>query len=278
MSAPVPLRLRPLEIGDLLDEIFRIYRRNFLPLAGLSIGFSILLSGLSSFGLLGLYGTLLDQSTSGNPLDLSTLSPYLTAIGVGIVINLALLPLMYGSVTAVICDAALGRPFAWRRVVGMAFRRYLHVAGYVYLLVLMGVAFCLFPLWIWIAVGWAAVLPVMFVENVGLVDAMRRSWRLVQRSWWRTFFLLFLVFVLYYVVTLALQAYFGLGQFILTFFLSQYVILLLSGASSILVGGLVIPILQIALVLIYFDLRVRKEGLDLFQLAQRISGPPPALA
>jgi hypothetical protein len=29
-------------------------------------------------------------------------------------------------------------------------------------------------------------------------------------------------------------------------------------------------------VLIYFDLRVRREALDLFQLAQRVSSPQPA--
>jgi hypothetical protein len=36
----------------------------------------------------------------------------------------------------------------------------------------------------------------------------------------------------------------------------------------------VVPILIIAMVLIYFDLRVRKEGIDLFQLADHIATQP----
>jgi hypothetical protein len=50
----------------------------------------------------------------------------------------------------------------------------------------------------------------------------------------------------------------------------------ISEATGILVSSLVAPILQIATVLIYFDLRVRREGLDLFQLAQRVGTAPPA--
>ncbi|HLZ94738.1 MAG TPA: glycerophosphoryl diester phosphodiesterase membrane domain-containing protein [Candidatus Dormibacteraeota bacterium] len=278
MSAPVPLRLRPLEIGDVLDETFRLYRRNFLLLAGVSVGFSIPLAAVAGYGFAALYSAFIDQAASGNPTDLSTLAPALTAIGVGTLINFALLPLLYGSVSLAICEAALGRPVTLRKVLGGALRRYFHVAGYLALLLLMAIAFCLFPLWIWIAVGWAAVLPVMFVENTGLVDAMRRSWRLVQGQWWRTFFILLLVYLLNYVVSLALEAFLYLGQILLSIFLSQFVAFAIYEAGAIVVGGLTIPILQIALVLIYFDLRVRKEGLDLFQLAQRVSVPPPALA
>ena len=41
MSAPAPLRLRPLEVGDLLDETFRMYRRHFFLFAGISVILSI---------------------------------------------------------------------------------------------------------------------------------------------------------------------------------------------------------------------------------------------
>ena len=278
MSAPVPLRLRPLEIGDILDETFRLYRRHFLVLAGISVGFSIPLAAVAGFGFASFYSALLNSATSGNPTDLNTFTPFLTAIGVGTLINLALLPLLYGSVSFAICESALGRPVTLRRVLVAALRRYLHVGGYLGLLVLMGIAFPLFPLWIWIAVGWAAVLPVMFVEDAGLVGAMRRSWSLVQGRWWRTFFILLLVFLLNYVVSIALEAFLYLGQALLSIFLSQFVSLAIYEAGAVVVSGLLIPVLQIALVLIYFDLRVRKEGLDLFQLAQRVAAPPPALA
>ena len=47
--------------------------------------------------------------------------------------------------------------------------------------------------------------------------------------------------------------------------------------GSTLLSALVSPITTIAVTLLYFDLRVRKEGLDLDQLAQQTSpGPAPA--
>ena len=271
MAATAPLRLRPLEIGDILDETFRLYRRHFLVLAGISVGFSIPLAAVAAYGIFALYGTLIDQATSGNPTDFSTLSSSLTLIAIGSVINLALLPLLYGSVSLAVCDSALGRPVTVRRILRGAFRRYFHVGAYLVLLLLMAIAFCLFPLWIWIAVGWTAVLPVIFVEERGVLAAMSRSWQLVQGRWWRTFLILILVFVLNYVVSLALEAFLYLGQILLSIFLSQYLALALYEAGAIVVSGLLIPVLQIGLVLVYFDLRVRKEGLDLFQLAQRIA-------
>src|SRR5207302_166483 len=120
------------------------------------------------------------------------------------------------------------------------------------------------------------VLPVMFVENTGLVAAMGRSWQLVQGRWWRTFFILLLVFVMNYVVSLALGAFLYLGQILLSIFISPFLSLAIYQAGVIAVSGLTIPILQIAIVLIYFDLRVRREGLDLFQLAQRVAALPAA--
>jgi hypothetical protein len=116
----------------------------------------------------------------------------------------------------------------------------------------------------------------MFVENVGLGAALGRSRRLVEGRWWRTFLLLFLMVVVFYTVDLGLRAFLALGQAILQFVISQTVVLLVAGAMTAIVDSLVYPLLQIAIVLIYFDLRVRKEGLDLFQQAQRISPPLPA--
>jgi hypothetical protein len=140
----------------------------------------------------------------------------------------------------------------------------------------MAVLFCLFPLWIWIWVRWVALLPVMFVENVGLVAAMGRSWRLVEGRWWRTFFILFLVGLIWYFAGIALQAFIGLATGLIGGFISSYVVLAILQGAQVLISALVNPLLQIALVLIYFDLRVRREALDLFQLAQRVSSIQPA--
>jgi hypothetical protein len=271
VSAATPLRLRPLEIGDLLDETFRMYRRHFLLFAGLSVIFAIPTAALSGFTLFTLFSTLL-RPGSRAVLEPTTLIWYF----VFLLVTLALVPLQYGAVTYAACESALGRPVTVSGVLRGVLRRYFPLLGYWLLITLMAVAFCLLPLWIWIWVGWCVVLPVMFVENAGLLAAMGRSWRLVEGRWWRTFLVLFLMFVVFYLVSLALRAFLALGQVLLQLVVSQLVVLWISGVTSALVDSLVFPVLQIAIVLIYFDLRVRKEGLDLFQQAQRISPPLPA--
>jgi hypothetical protein len=54
-------------------------------------------------------------------------------------------------------------------------------------------------------------------------------------------------------------------------------VLAITQATNVIIDSLVNPVLQIAIVLIYFDLRVRREALDLFQLAQRVSAAAPSL-
>ncbi len=278
MSAPVPLRLRPLEIGDVLDETFRMYRRHFALFAGISVIFSIPLAALSGYGYFALFNFAATQATSSNPGDINGFLGSLSPLLAGILVNVAVLPLLYGGVSYAVCQSAIGNPVTLWGALRGAFHRYFQVLFYYLLLGLMVVVFCLFPLWIWISVSWIAVLPVMFVENTGLFAAMGRSWRLVQGRWWRTFFILLLVFVLNYVVSLALGAFLYLGQVLLTLLLSPYIALAIYEGAVVLVSALVNPVLLIAIVLIYFDLRIRKEALDLFQLAQQVAVSPPAPA
>jgi hypothetical protein len=276
VSATVPLRLRPLEVGDLLDETFRMYRRHFLLFAGLSVILSIPSAALSSFSYYALFSGVLLQAGSvadGQALlQAGTLVLYLA----GALIAIALTPFFYGAVTYAACESALGRPVTPGSVLSGVLRRYFPLLGYWLLIGVMLVAFCLIPLWIWIWVGWAVVMPAMFIENLGLGAAMGRSWRLVQGRWWRTFFTLLLMFVIWFVARTALRAFIVLAQSLLQLVIPTVAALWIAAASSVIVGSLVNPLLQIAIVLIYFDLRVRREALDLFQLAQRVSSPQPA--
>lgn len=282
VSASVPLRLRPLEIGDLLDETFRMYRRHFLLFAGLSVILSIPTAALSGFSYFALFNGLLQQTAPGefsgsSQPNFGLIESALVTLGVGALVNLALVPFTYGAVTYAACESALGRPVTASGVLMGVLRRYFALLGYWVLIGLMAILFCLLPLWIWIWVGWAVAMPVMFVENVGIGAALSRSWRLVEGRWWRTFLIIFLLFVVYEVVRIALGAFLALGQALLQLLFPSVVILWLTASSTVIIDSLVNPVIQIAIVLIYFDLRVRKEGLDLFQLAQGVVGisPPP---
>ncbi|HEY0832117.1 MAG TPA: hypothetical protein VGE99_13320 [Candidatus Dormibacteraeota bacterium] len=277
MSVSPALRLRPLEVGDLLDETFRMYRRHFVLFAGISVLLSIPSAAL--FGLaLGSFTSVLQQ-TNGTLSDTSFLAPLLAAFAAGLAVNLLVLPFTMGAVMYATCESAMGRPVTAGGVFFGVLRRYFPLLGYWMLFLVMfyvALVLCVIPvvLWTWIFVLWIVATPAMFVENIGLGAAMGRSWRLVERRWWRTFLILFLMVILWYVAQFALGAFLQLGQLLLQLFISPFIAAAIAGASGQIVGAVVNPILQIAIVLIYFDLRVRKEGLDLFQMAYRLSAPP----
>jgi hypothetical protein len=266
-----------LEIGDLLDETFRMYRRHFFLFAGISVILTIPIAALTGFVFYTLFGSLLQSVNSNQTPDFAQLlTPSLVSLGAALLVTFTLYPFTSAAVVYAACESALGRPVTLGGVLGGVLRRYFPIAGYLILVWLMVLMFCLLPLWIWIWVGWVAVLPVMFVENTGLVAAMGRSWRLVQGRWWRTFLIVFLIAVLWYVVRLALGAVLLLANTLLQIVLSPLLTLAIISSVGEVVYALATPVVQIAIVLIYFDLRVRREGLDLFQLAQHVAAPQPA--
>ena len=277
MSVSVPLRLRPLEIGDMLDETFRMYRRHFLLFAGISLLLAVPSAAL--YGLAFAWFSVALRDTTGT--DLSYLTPLIATAGAGFLVTLAILPFTNAAVMYAACESALGRPVTLGGVFSGILRRYFPLLGYWLLFTVTGLLaalLCVAPLvlWVWVFVGWIIVTPAMFIENISLGAAMRRSWHLVRGRWWRTFLVLFLMLIVWYVARVALDAFLQLGQFLLAIVLSPFIVAGVTLAGAELVSALVSPVLQILIVLVYFDLRVRREALDLFQMAYRLAAPAPA--
>jgi hypothetical protein len=272
VSVSVPLRLRPLEIGDLLDETFRMYRRHFLLFAGISVILAVPSAALLGAAF-GWFSVVIDQTTGE-----ADLGPFLMAAGATALVNLLIIPFTYGAVIFAACESAIGRPVTAGGVFWGVSRRYLPLLGYwtlFFITLALAVLLCVAPvaLWLWVFVGWIAVTPAMFVENIGLGAAMGRSWNLVKGRWWRTFLILFLMYIVWYVASIALGAFVQLAQFALLIVLSPVIATGVAVAASQLIGAVLNPVMQILIVLIYFDLRVRREALDLFQMAYQLSAP-----
>jgi hypothetical protein len=275
----MPLRLRPLEIGDLLDEMFRMYRRHFPLFAGISVLLAIPSAAL--FGL-GFGAFIAAAQANGGVADTNGFLALAVVFGVAVVLSVLLLPYTHAAVIYAACESAVGRSVTAGGVVRGVTRRYFPLLAYwlvfnaftAYLAVILCVAPVI--LWIWGFVGWFVVVPAMFVESASLGDAFSRSWRLVQGRWWRTFLIVLLLLVLRFVVSAGLGAFVNLGQTLLNLFVSPFIATAVSAAGGQVVGALVNPIMQIAAVLVYFDLRVRKEALDLFQMAHHLAAPQAA--
>lgn len=120
----------------------------------------------------------------------------------------------------------------------------------------------LLPL-VFLTTRWFVAPVVILTERCGPVAALRRSWRLTQGSFWRLFGLLILMFVLNGVV---LSLPLTLIQFFAVILLTTQVLGAVNGVLTglgYLVSILWYPFLALTLVLVYYDLRVRKENLDL---------------
>jgi len=279
VSVSVPLRLRPLEIGDLLDETFRMYRRHFLLFAAIAVILAIPSAALYGLALAwfstGLQATS-DSSSAGPVLG------FLGAIGAAGLVSFVFLPFSHSAIVYAACESAIGRPVTAGGVLMGVLRRYFPLLGYWVLFNTLtaeiALLLCVAPfiLWIWGFVMWVAVVPAMFVENIGLGAAIGRSRQLVQGRWWRTFLILVLTYVLYFVLSIALGGFINIAQGLLELVVSQFIASAIAITSSQVIAALLAPVAQIVFVLIYFDLRVRREALDLFQMAYRLSSAQAA--
>lgn len=104
----------------------------------------------------------------------------------------------------------------------------------------------------------------LVLENVGVIESFKRSWQLTRGSFWRTLGTFMLVTMLAGTVSSILGGLVGTVQG-LSVALSEDVSVWLNVASSFLVplvSGLVLPFQAAAYALMYIDLRIRKEGLD----------------
>lgn len=137
--------------------------------------------------------------------------------------------------------------------------------------ILLGVG--LLVLGAWLGVKLALVPSVIVLEHAGIRAAMARSWRLTEGFYWRTFGTLILVAV---ILNLAANVVVqpvslvgtllavivdptGTGAAITITIITTVVTLIL----SLLIGSITAVVQAALIAVIYIDLRMRKEGLDL---------------
>jgi len=267
------LRLRPLGVGEILDEIFRVYRRHF----GLLFAIGLLLS----------LPSLLIQFTTGSAANLGFFisafgnnsaalaglpppgPPNLALLGLSYLLLLALIPFSEGAVAQAAIDLALGKPVSVRSAFAGAARRYWALLAQTWLVgvVILLLLVC-FPVLIWLAVRWIVGVPALLAEGIGPIKALGRSWALTHRNWWRTFGILLLIFLLQAVISGALGAI-GLPIALAIPFVEPVVRAAVILTVSTAAGAVTLPVVPLCIVLLYFDLRIRHEHFDLDQLARQ---------
>ncbi|HET8762760.1 MAG TPA: hypothetical protein VFM12_05050 [Gemmatimonadales bacterium] len=282
----MPATLRPLSFGEILDQAFSLFRRLFVPLVlvqiictGVIIPLQLFVAaGGQQFSALYLVTILINMIASalasaavallisenylGRSLSAGgALRLAVPKIGPVILLSMALgVVLIVSAIPAGIAFAsgmAILVPLGTGAAGPAALDQLPMVAG----LMLTGFALLLLPLAVF--AGLAVSTPALVIEDIGAGTALQRSWSLTRRFRLRAIGLLLLTAILIGIPFMGVT-------FLVTMFASEAA-MLLAQALSILVLLILTPLIYCVLTLLYYDLRVRKEGFDLQVLADSLA-------
>ncbi len=257
-DAAVPrVALRPMTVADVLDGAFAVIKARPRKILGLTAGFVVPISLAAAYvrrDAVGIFfsddGRLSGDSPTGGP-DLATTIALLIVPSIALVcVSAALAHLVSGW--------SVGRDAPVREMLGVVGRRWwpLLASFVVVHLAEIGGAFGCYIGALFVVPLFVPVAPIIGTEGASAGEALRRSVRLVRARYWPVMGLA----VLMGVVSLLLgQALASLPRAI-ALGLESWPLLAL---GSILSQVVTTPFVAAATVLLYLDLRVRTEGLDL---------------
>lgn len=246
--------LRPLSYTELFDEVFDLYKRHFLLLYGVCAVPSILATYVT-------FATLKKTSTLWSML-LPTPGFILSTLGTFVAVW-------------AISQCYLGRPASVMGSYLVVFRRPVAVIVTSIMAVIMfdiGLLCCGVPAII--ALFWCYFLaPVVVVENTQYISAIKRSRELAKGQWGRIFIVSIMSAVLCTIISYICRLP---GQLIIAgsygfMYTPSSTIEILNSAIT---GSISAPIMSLPIVLLYYDIRVRKEGFDIEMLARDLGTTP----
>lgn len=290
--------LQPLSLAELLDRMFSLYRKNFVLFFGIMLLPSLL--AMASGILMAVFRSPMvtpkPAAPAINPVIVGS------AVG-GFVVAMVAYWIVYavalGASTFAVGDVYLGRAAtigaSYRRIRGrigrllwLMFLIALRVFG-IFIAIAIGfaalmplvaghspaagaavlvVVLVLFPtsflLMVWLMIRYSVCIPSLVLEDLRAGQAIRRSVHLMKGNYLRCFLLLLLTVIVTYISMMIFQGPFYIAM-ILAARHGQVAIWLLSLSSvfGALGQALSAPLIMIGLVLLYYDIRVRKEAFDL---------------
>ncbi len=276
MATEAPL-LRPLSVAEILDATFTLYRRSFKQLVSIAAIVQIPLGLLQAALMFFFYNSMTGMGTAANPAALGGAVGGMFLIGA---ISMFGAMIVYAALAVAISHYYLGEPIS----VSVAFNHVLPRLGTLFatwfvvvVLAYIGCALCLIPgiyLYILFLFAW----PVVVLEGRGVGDALSRSVFLVSGNWWRVFGTMLLLGLITMVFWVVIEAIVGLAVGGPAAIMKQMGVGKTDGVSQAisqlagtLVSVLTVPAFTGALVILYYDLRIRREGFDLQLLFSEIA-------
>ncbi|MEA2194276.1 MAG: hypothetical protein QOG42_710 [Solirubrobacteraceae bacterium] len=274
-------RLRPLSLGEILDVSIKICLAHWRTLIKAVLVVVVPVQIISTILTADYTVSTFDFSanTTQTPQQtLDELNQYLGGLAISTLLQVCAVGLAAAACFRAIAQAYLGESADWRSSLSFALH---HVPSLLLLALLYGLGVGLGTLLlilpgVWLYVAWAIAMPVLLVEGARGRAALGRSFGLVKGRWWRTFGTIAVGFILASIVSTLVQGVFLVG--ILVGADNDAVVLVLSAIAGVVGLAITTPFQAALLTVIYFDLRVRKEGFDLELLAQEIGAGAPGTA
>ena len=265
--------LRARGVGEIIDAAFKLYLARWKLFIPLSAVFMVPFAALSAIASGTALGSL-DEGEFVDPEALPTTQEVL-AFFVPIAAVGLLFMLFYPVMSAALAWAA-GRTYTGDspsvgRTVGVAFGKIgpiLLVAILTGLAIVGGFLLLIIPAIIF-GIRFLLASQIVILEDTKAKAAMSRSWNLTRGYFWKIVGAMILSAIIGSIVQAIVSAPFQItAQFLLGENLVLGSVLMFIGDA---IGGtLVTPFSVIVQVLVYFDLRIRKEGLDLSMMAQQL--------
>jgi len=241
--------MKPRDLGDIVGETFKIYRRNFLRLIAIVAIIEVIL------GILGYLLTLPAIAITGAN---ASLAPFVLIIIILVVCSIVGYAMMEGALIHAVSEHSLGQTINIGRAYGFAWRRLGAMIGAEILagLALLGMAITIvgIPFAIYFGVRWAFIWQTALVEGVSPRAALSRSSDLVKGNWWRVVGIMFVVGIIAGAISWVLGLILGLIPVV----------------GEIIGTILITPIFITAATLLYYDLRVRREGYNLEKMTSEL--------
>lgn len=262
--------LRPLSTSELLDRTFHLYRNNFLLFVGIAAIPQIVVLALRLVAATMMTGYVL----TGLSLAISFFAG---------IISFAAIEISQAATVLAVSNIHLEHPVSIGSAFSAAKGSMLRVIGISFAMAIaIGIAtiFLVIP-GIYVALMWAVTIPVTVLEGGSLNVSVTRSSSLTKDNRGRIFVIYLLIIGLVIVVGMIFQIPIAIIAAIVSRGNPSGALALIQITSAIgtfistsLVGGLA----TIALTLIYYDLRVRKEGFDMQLMMAGLQGGQQAAA
>ena len=285
-------RLRPLGIADILDETVELYKSNFVLLAGIvgviyipytavsglirgpqlaagAIG--SIVDGLAAVVISSIVTGALTFAISERYLDrpASVAGSYRRMLKASV-----FLPLLGAMILK---DVIIFAPFGGIVVVSTALAAaaaiHAHALSPVVALLVVGASMLIGLVWAaYFGVRFALVEPTVILEQAGVGRALSRSWSLIGGSVGKGFWLLLVVVLVTSAVVFAFTGPTTVVMMMRTMARQEVSrsLLAIHTILTALVQMLVASWTSIAVILLYYDMRIRKEGFDLDLLAREL--------